>query len=128
MRRRTERGSKRARAERAGRVAEAIAALFLGAKGYRILTRRFEAPGGELDLVAWKKGVLVFVEVKARADLDDAVFAVTGRNRRRIEAAARAYGSRYPRRADDGVRFDIIALSGWRLRHLRDAWREGERD
>lgn len=128
MNRKTERESKRVRAESTGRFAEGLAALFLAAKGYRILARRFEAPGGEIDLVAWTKGVLVFVEVKARANLDDAVFAVTGRNRRRIEAAARSYVSRHPRRAEDGVRFDIIAISGWRLKHLRDAWREGERD
>lgn len=118
----------RVRSERAGRRAETLAALFLSLKGYRILARRFSARGGEIDLVARKGGVLVFVEVKTRADLDDAVFAVTPKARRRIEAAAQAFLASRPRYAAGGVRYDIMALSKAGLRHLRDAWREGDRD
>lgn len=118
----------RTRAERAGRRWEGLAALFLSVKRYRILARRFEAPGGEIDLVARKGDALVFVEVKARRDIDDAVFAVTPKARRRIESAARAFMARNPHYATFGVRYDIIAASGLRMRHLRDAWREGERD
>lgn len=125
LRRRTQ---SRIRAERDGRRAEIVAALMLAAKGYRILARRFATPVGEIDLVARKRRIVVFVEVKARADLDEAVFAVTPKTRRRIEAAARVFFSRHPELADDGVRYDIIALSDWRLRHLRDAWRAGERE
>jgi len=51
--------------------------MFLIAKGYRILARRFKTPFGEIDIVARRRGILVFVEVKARASADDAVENVT---------------------------------------------------
>ncbi|MFQ5563120.1 MAG: YraN family protein [Parvularculaceae bacterium] len=119
-------GERRRRAERAGRLAEILAALYLSLKGFAILERRFRAGGGETDLIARRGRLLVFVEVKRRASLDDAVFAVTPRGRRRIEAAARAYLSRRPVLADADIRYDIMAVAGLRLRHLPGAWRDGE--
>jgi putative endonuclease len=118
----------RVKAERGGRQAETVAAALLVLKGYEILARRFETPGGEIDLVARKGGTIVFVEVKARRAIDAALFAVTRKTRLRIEAAARSFQTRHPRYAELGVRFDIVALAGWRFRHVRDAWREGDRD
>src|SRR6266851_4978697 len=55
---------------RFGLSAESRAAALLIAKGYRILARRFRTPLGEIDIVARRRGVLVFVEVKARDDFD----------------------------------------------------------
>ncbi|MBY0423643.1 MAG: YraN family protein [Parvularculaceae bacterium] len=118
----------RGSAERHGRWAERLAAILLAAKGYRVLARRFRSAGGEIDLVARRQGVLVFVEVKARPRFDEAVLAVTFKARRRIEAAARAFAARHPRYAEDGFRYDIVAVSGWRVRHVVDAWREGQDD
>ena len=60
------------------------------AKGYRILAKRFRTPYGEIDLVARRRNLLAFVEVKARARLDDAAYAVTPRQQRRIIDAAQA--------------------------------------
>jgi Holliday junction resolvase-like predicted endonuclease len=56
---------------RFGLTAESRAAAYLIAKGYRILARRFKTPVGEIDIVARRRGVLVFVEVKARERLAD---------------------------------------------------------
>ncbi|MEQ1931787.1 MAG: YraN family protein [Parvularculaceae bacterium] len=117
----------RAEAERQGRRAERLAAFYLQLKGYRLLARRFKAAGGEIDLAARRGDVLVFAEVKARADLDAGVLAVTPSSRRRVEAAGRAFIASRPHLAPLGVRYDIMAVSGVRIRHLRDAWREGER-
>jgi putative endonuclease len=58
--------SKRVAAFRLGLSAESRAAMFLIAKGYRILARRFKTPFGEIDIVARRRRALVFVEVKAR--------------------------------------------------------------
>ena len=52
------------------------------AKGYRILAKRFRTPYGEIDLVAKKRNLIAFIEVKARASLDDAAYAVTPRQQR----------------------------------------------
>jgi len=62
-----------------GLSAESRAALLLIAKGYRILARRWKTPFGEIDIVARRRRGLVFVEVKARGSVDEAVEAVTER-------------------------------------------------
>src|SRR3954452_22539734 len=60
---------------RTGLSAESRAA-FLMAKGYRILAKRFRTPYGEIDIVARRRNLLAFVEVKGRASLDEAGYAV----------------------------------------------------
>ena len=59
--------AERVEAFRTGISAEARAAAFLIAEGYRILARRFRTPHGEIDIVARRRHLLAFVEVKARA-------------------------------------------------------------
>src|SRR5580693_5541184 len=86
----------RVAAFRLGLSAESRAALLLIAKGYRIAARRWKSPVGEIDIVARRRNLLVFVEVKARADFDQAAFAVTPYQRRRILSAARAWLARHP--------------------------------
>lgn len=49
-----------------GKRGEDLAANFLRKNGYRILERNFLIRGGEVDIIAQDKDVLVFVEVKAR--------------------------------------------------------------
>src|SRR5258708_21445973 len=71
-----------------GLSAESRAAAYLVAKGYRIAARRFRSPVGEVDIVARRGRVLVFVEVKARATLDAAAESLQTRQQRRIAAAA----------------------------------------
>jgi putative endonuclease len=80
----------RVAAFRTGVSAEARAAAFLIAKGYRVLARRFRTPYGEIDIVARRRNLLAFIEVKARASLDEAAYAVTPRQQQRIVAAAQA--------------------------------------
>ena len=103
--------------------AESRAAALLIAKGFRILARRFKSPAGEIDIVARRRQLLVFVEVKARADLDSAAFAVTPRQRQRIAAAAEIWLALNP---DDGVRdirFDAMLVAPGKLpRHIPAAF------
>lgn len=114
----------RRQAERRGRMAENLAALLLRLKGYSILERRVRSRRGEIDLVAQKGRTLVFVEVKTRARLDDALRAVRPANWARIAAAAETWASRRPRFRDHGHRYDLVAVQPWRIPvHVRDAWR-----
>lgn len=53
-----------------GQFAESIAAEKLSAKGYVILERNFSNKFGEIDLIASKDGVMVFVEVKAKKGIE----------------------------------------------------------
>ncbi|MCK5744951.1 MAG: YraN family protein [Oricola sp.] len=117
---------RRRQAERGGRRAEFLAALALMAKGFSILERRFRTPAGEVDLVAKRGSLLVFAEVKARSTADAGVEAVTAPARRRIERAAALYLARRAHLAACMMRYDILTVSGWRVRHRPDAWREGE--
>lgn len=110
-------------AEKSGRRAERLAEVAYLLRGYQILARRFRAPGGEIDLVARKGRLLAFVEVKRRADLDAAIFAVAPRNRARLERAAASFLSLRPHLGAFAVRYDVAAVAGWRVRLVRDAWR-----
>lgn len=73
-----------------GLKAEAAAALLLRLKGYRILRRRFRTHVGEIDLVARRGKLMIFVEVKLRRTIEEAAQAIGPRERRRIEGAANA--------------------------------------
>jgi putative endonuclease len=114
----------RRRREKWGRHAESIAALFLMAKGYRILARRVRTHAGEIDLIARAGDTLVFVEVKARATLDSGVFALHPAARRRIEAASRVLAPRYAGRCT-ATRIDAVLVRPWALPvHMIAVWRE----
>jgi putative endonuclease len=108
---------------RAGLSAEARAAAFLMAKGYRILAKRYRTPYGEIDIVARKRNLIAFVEVKARANLDDAAYAVTPRQQARIIDAAQAWLMAHPEHAEYELRFDAMLIAPRRLpRHLLAAF------
>lgn len=112
-------------AESRGRRSETFAALLLACKFYRVIGRRVKTRAGELDLIAVSPfGILCFVEVKARELANDAVEAVTARQRQRIARAAELYLGARPSLRHKGVRFDAILVTPrhW-PRHLKDAWR-----
>jgi len=102
-----------------GLSAECRCAAFLIAKSYRILSRRYRSPVGEIDIVARKRNLIVFVEVKARVTLDDAAWAVTPRQQQRIIAAADAWLAANPQYAEADCRFDAMLIAPKSLpRHL----------
>jgi putative endonuclease len=106
-----------------GLSAESRAAAYLVAKGYRILARRWKSPAGELDIVARRRHLLVFVEVKARASLDAAAEAVLPRQQQRIAAAAEAWLATYPNPKITDMRFDAILVAPRKLpRHIEGAF------
>ena len=49
---------------------ETMAARYLCTHDYTILARNYRTPFGEVDLIAQKDGVLVYVEVKYRSSND----------------------------------------------------------
>ena len=106
-----------------GLSAESRAAALLMAKGYRILAKRFRTPHGEIDLVAKRPNLIAFVEVKARASLDEAAYAVTPRQQQRIINAAQGWLMAHPEHAEFDMRFDAMLIAPKRLpRHLLAAF------
>ena len=117
------RNSARVAAQLGGHRGEALAALFLRLKLYRILSRRYKTPVGEIDLIARRFGVTVFVEVKARASSA----ARPRRWRRSIPPAscraAQYWLARHPAKAETPFRFDVIFLAPWAWpRHVINAF------
>jgi len=98
-------------------------AMALRLKGYRILDRRFKTKLGEIDLVARKGQLIIFVEVKARNNVQSALDGVGFWSKKRISDAADIWISRQPDAADLSWRFDIIAVipRKWPV-HLQDAF------
>ncbi|MDO8359346.1 MAG: YraN family protein [Devosia sp.] len=109
--------------ERAGRRGEAWAALFLRLMLYRILATRVKTPVGEIDLIAQRFGVTVFVEVKSRSFSHQEGEALAAVNRRRIVRAAQLWLIRHPALAATDMRFDVIFLAPFTWpRHIVNAF------
>jgi putative endonuclease len=99
--------------ENHGRIGEDLAHRFLRRQGCTVSARNYRPPSGsgEIDLVAWHCGQLVFVEVKTRATAEFGApdSAVDAEKRTRLFWAAEAYA----RRAGvpwEKTRFDIVGI------------------
>ena len=115
--------AERQAAFRVGSSAESRAAAFLIAKGFRILARRWRSPLDEIDIVARRRHLLVFAEVKARASLDEAAESVSERQRRRIAAAAEIWLAANPDDVIRDIRFDAILVAPGKIpRHIPGAF------
>jgi putative endonuclease len=101
---------------------ESLAALWLRLKFYRIVGRNFVAPGGEIDLIARRGRLIVFVEVKARPTLDQAHFAINATKAARISRAARCWLAANGWAAGGAFRGDAVLIAPWRWpRHVEAA-------
>ena len=113
-----------------GALGEQAAADHLRRSGYRIVAQNHRCRRGEVDLIAERGQLLVFVEVRTRAT---AAFGrpeetVTTAKQRRVVAAARDYLARW-RGPQRGVRFDVVAVidgaRGPTLQHFENAFDAG---
>ena len=89
---------------------EDCAAAYLRRHGYRILARNYSCRFGEIDLIAEKDGVLLFVEVKLRTNLQYGAPReyVTVKKQEKLRAAALLYLSE--RELDVPARFDVAEV------------------
>ena len=109
-------------AEKRGRSAETIACWYLRLHGWRILARRARVPGGEVDIIARRRRVLAFVEVKARATEQAAAMSLDDWRLRRVAVAAERLAPRYMRDGDD-LRIDALFIIPRRWpKHLANVW------
>ena len=97
-----------------GDAAEERACRHLERSGFTIVERNFRTRGGEIDIVARKGDLLVFVEVRSREvpGFGTPEESVTPAKRRRIVAAARRYLTNVPASSWREARFDVIAIEG----------------
>ena len=94
-----------------GQRGEAVAAAFLRRRGFRILERNYRLRGGELDLICQKGATVVFVEVRARANLafGHPVESITAAKRRHLLRAALVY-LKMKHWEERPFRFDLVAI------------------
>lgn len=99
------------------------AAELLIEKGFTVVTRRFKAKKGELDLVALDGDHLVFVEVKQRRAGYIPEESISRQKIERLYSAAREYliKTDQPERE---FRFDVIAIGSNETRHHLDVFRD----
>lgn len=111
-----------------GRKGEDMAAEYLQEQGYCILERNWTNKGRkELDIIATKDDVCVFVEVKTRrqGSATTPIEAVDARKQHRICLAADSYLKNYC--IDCRCRFDVVCIvyndEASRIEHVEDAFR-----
>jgi len=112
-----------------GKHGEDLAHRYLRRAGLLVVARNWRPPqgGGEIDLIACENSAsgdtLVFIEVKYRASGEWGAPERNVDNEKRIalRRAARDYVRRA--RADpERIRFDVIAITGGEIEHLKDAF------
>ena len=108
---------------RLGRRGEDLAAAWYQRRGYRVLSRNWRCPEGEIDLVCRRGPTVVICEVKTRtsAAFGPPQAAIGAAKRRRLrKLAARWLGATGTRCAV--VRFDVAAVHGDLVEVLEGAW------
>jgi len=106
--------------------AETVATLWLRARLYQILDRNSRINGGEIDIIVKRGRTIVFVEVKARAELDDAAIAITPQKQRRFSRAANRWVATHPWAMSCTLRADAIFIAPGKLpRHVENAFELG---
>ena len=115
----------RGRSNQAGGVAaEAAAVAALQGDGWAVLGQRLRTSAGEIDILAERDGLLAIVEVKRRATLAEAAFALSARQQARLAAAAEILLAGNPGWGRAGVRFDVMLVdAAGRVRRIADAFR-----
>ncbi len=108
---------------RKGHYGEVIAAILLICKGYRVIHRRLRSPLGEVDLLAQHGKTLVVVEVKWRAELEVAIYAVSKKQQVRLQRAGEALFQQHAfEREIDTLRFDVICIAPFKIKHIQNAF------
>lgn len=103
---------------------ESQAVEYLSRHGMRIVEKNFRDSRGEIDLIGYHEGYLVFVEVKYRKNTAKgyALEAVDSRKQRRICRTADYYRYTHALGDDTGVRYDVIAIQGDEIQWIKNAF------
>ena len=106
-----------------GAIGESKAVDFLKKNGYKILERNFKCATGEVDIIAKKKGVICFIEVKARSysGFGSPLEAITPSKIRKIKSATQYY-LHINNVEDEDIRFDVVNILGDEIELIENAF------
>ncbi|AHA27477.1 YraN family protein [Candidatus Liberibacter americanus] len=115
--------NKRRRALRYGFFAEICSAIYLIIKGWKIMALRHRNHFGEIDIIAMRMNIVIFVEVKARKTVEEAIVSVSDKSQKRIKNASKNWIAKQINSNKFSYRYDLIAIIPWRLpKHFTNAF------
>lgn len=93
-----------------GRAGEAAAAEYLRKKGYDILACGYHSRYGEIDIIAFKRGITAIIEVKTRTNSNfaEAMEFVDSRKQQKIKLTTQQW--LVASGEDLQIRFDVIEV------------------
>ncbi len=103
---------------------EQLAARYLTDKGMQIIAMNYRCRSGEIDIIAMDGRTLVFVEVKYRSSTAYGYpeEAVDNRKQAKIHMVARYFLMDKRYNEETPIRFDVIAILGNQIKHIRNAF------
>ncbi|MBQ8294085.1 MAG: YraN family protein [Alphaproteobacteria bacterium] len=106
-----------------GLFAEFLARNYLRFHGFKILESRYitgrNTNRAEIDIIARRKNLIVFIEVKNRSSVEGAFGAISATQAMRLRRAAETYLARINWMGD--ARFDVIAVCGHRIHWIKNS-------
>jgi putative endonuclease len=107
-----------------GTIGELLACLLLKMKFYKIVARNYRSKYGEIDIIASKKDIIVFLEVKVRTKIDQFDQPVHYTQSDRIKRLAELYLLKYNKcNKYFNIRFDLIIIrSLYKVEHYQNVW------
>ena len=112
-----------------GKYAEFLARMFMRLHGFRIVARNYitgrGTTAGEIDFIAKRGRLLVFVEVKQRTSLQTAAYAISPNQQQRLIRGAKSFIKSNPQFIGFNLRFDAILIClPFSISHIPNAWTE----
>ncbi|MCQ2599208.1 MAG: YraN family protein [Alphaproteobacteria bacterium] len=106
-----------------GLFAEWLSRMYLRMHGFRIIHSRYitgrNTGRAEIDIIARRKTLLVFIEVKNHKTINSAWSAITDKQIKRLRRSGETYISRTRWHGD--ARFDVIIVNGWHIHWIKNA-------
>lgn len=95
-----------------GNIGEDKAAVFLTSAGYTILERNYRIRTGEIDIVALKGDVLVFVEVKSlpHGNIEILSHELNSIKQKKIIKTSKSYLQNHRQYSNKFIRYDVLAI------------------
>jgi len=115
-----------ARRRALGQAGEELAVEWYATRGWEVLERNWRVREGELDVIAWRHGILAVCEVKTRTSdaFGTGAEAVTWRKQQRIRLLAARYLASWPagRPRPRELRFDVASVTARRVEMIEAAF------
>ena len=103
---------------------EQLACAYIEEEGMKVIETNYRTQLGEIDIIAWDKEILVFLEVKYRKDRSHggAEFAIPKSKQQTIMKVAKVYIKMNRLPLNGFYRFDAVLIDGNEIQHIKNAW------